>query len=324
MTDNHGLLCHGSRSPKRTTAQVSEAPRPQDDTTYRFGFVRSDVSITFDGGSVTPLPDYTQAKVRIDQYTHRDGFIYPPQSWLGDEQGTCRSNTERPAHLFKLPASHSLVLHDHPANADEHRSRESFILHLLGYLYGSIFQFEDWWFDARVPVQSTHNVSFQRQTAEHFVSLAFQAWRTWEASTQQRFTNILFMLNRAPSYEWDWERFVIDYMVLDGCYKMAEDLGLIAQAYLPHRERMQGLCRAFLIQERPELTERIVELRNDLFHETLWDRGQPGSTPSSEPFYIQGCLHRFNQRLIPVLLGYRNRYVRGPWWSIGHSVFDRP
>jgi hypothetical protein len=81
---------------------------------------------------------------------------------------------------------------------------------------------------------------------------------------RKRFTNILFMLTRAPSYEWDWEHFVIEYTVLDACYKTAEDLALVAVKG-GHADRADRLCTAFGLQKNPALVKEIVKLRNDFF-----------------------------------------------------------
>jgi hypothetical protein len=84
-------------------------------------------------------------------------------------------------------------------------------------------------------------------TGEHFLSHAYREWQTWAQETRRQFTNILYMLNRAPSYEWDWEHFIMEYTVFDACYKVAtEDLGLVTKV-AGHAKRIDGLCAAFHI-----------------------------------------------------------------------------
>jgi hypothetical protein len=67
---------------------------------------------------------------------------------------------------------------------------------------------------------------------------------------------------------------------------------------------------------------RFVQLRNDLFHESLWDRSQPTSAAREDAFRAAYDLQRLNQRLIPALLGYRNSYVGTDWSSLGTKHFD--
>ena len=133
-------------------------------------------------------------------------------------------------------------------------------------------------------------------------------------------TNVLFMHSRAPSYEWDWERFTIEYMVLDGCWRLAELLNGVKGKH--HSERIKKLCEKFAIPYDAKGVERLVTLRNELFHETLWDSSQPCTAVAAEAFIKPYDLRQLNQRLIPALLGYDNRYVHTIWWSRGAFPFD--
>jgi hypothetical protein len=133
--------------------------------------------------------------------------------------------------------------------------------------------------------------------------------------------NVLFMQSRAPSYEWDWEQFSIEYMVLDGCYKLATSLGIIKEKP-SHADRIKALCRTFGIPINDELVGKIVNFRNELFHETLWDGSQPCTAESSFAFVLPFHLRRLNQRLIPALLGYKTQYIQTQWWVLGVFPFD--
>jgi hypothetical protein len=133
-------------------------------------------------------------------------------------------------------------------------------------------------------------------------------------------TNVLFMHSRAPSYEWDWERFTIEYMVLDGCWKLAESIHGIKGKY--HSDRIEKFCKKFAIPYEVKRVNSLVALRNELFHETLWDRSQPCTAVAADTFLKPYDLRQLNQRLIPALLGYNNRYVHTIWWSRGAFQFD--
>jgi hypothetical protein len=320
---------------------------------YRFGFLDKKVTYRFSGGQVAPVPEFDGAEKWVALYRNKDGFLYPPTGRCQDIEGKTLPNTERPAHLFHLPASHELRLDCDPPATDRHRAPASLIIHLVAYLHGVCVQFEDWWFDARVPLNKHHNInfslskvdfpslpqpkgnlSFPRTTPEHFLSHAFKTWQTWRKSSQRRFTNLLFMLNRAPSYEWDWEHFIIEYMVLDACYKTAVELdsALKCSTKNPkkrkincgHDERIERMCEHFGIPQNATLAKEIVILRNDLFHETLWDKAQPGTAVSHSSFLAPYHLRRLNQRLVLALLGYNNDYMRSAWWIMGNCRFGVP
>lgn len=283
-----------------------------------FGFLPCKNTIEFERGRVSPVSNYTEVAGWVDKYTNADGFLYPPLVRRTTESGGEVPNTERPAHLHRLPASHDLKLLSSCATGDLRRDSAAFIIHLLAYLFGVRLQFHDWWCDGRVPIRSTHNVTFTKNTVEDFLSHSFQTWLKWSEPERQWLTNILFMLSRAPSYEWDWERFMIEYMVLDGCFKLS---GACAKK---HTERIETLCNKFGIPLDNSLVNNIVALRNDLFHETLWEKSQPCTGVSSEAFLQAYNLRRLNQRLIPVLLGYKTPYVQTNWWTLGSCSFDKP
>jgi len=63
----------------------------------------------------------------------------------------------------------------------------------------------------------------------------------------------------------------------------------------------------------------IVSLRNDLFHEVLWDRTSPG-TGSRAGFAHADNLWRINDRLLFAVAGYRGPYLSFPWWNIGRPL----
>ncbi|MGH7909471.1 MAG: hypothetical protein ACRENW_06445 [Thermodesulfobacteriota bacterium] len=111
-------------------------------------------------------------------------------------------------------------------------------------------------------------------------------------------------------------------MALDGCWKVAESRhGVKAKG---HPYRIKTLCEAFDIPYDADLVRKIVNLRNDLFHETLWDGSQPCTTVSSSAFQQPSNLHRLNQRLIPALHGYKTPYVKTAWRSLSAWWFDQP
>ena len=288
-----------------------------------FGFLNLEKEIEFDGGKIHPIDEYSKSVEWIEECKHEDGFIYPPQietvilNPITMEEESVKPKTKRPALLHKLPASHGLTLNV-PIDRD---GDAGFIIHLVAYIYGTRLQFHDWWHDGRVPIKSTHNCTFPIEWIEDFMSKAYKTWQSWSDDHRKWFNNILIMHSRAPSYEWDWERFMIEYMVFDGAYRLSKDLyGCTAKS---HKERFKSVCDKFGIQFNDDKITEIYNLRNELFHQALWDDGQPCTGSSNNAFYHQYNLSRFNNRLIPALLGYNNKYVESSWWSMGTFLFDK-
>jgi hypothetical protein len=191
----------------------------------RFGFLPCDWSFDFEGGSISPIPEIYQVKKRVERCTNEDGFMYAPSSYgveldfKSNKILRKKPKTRRPAHLHPVPPSHRLCLEISGTVEELRNGPGAFIIHLLAYLFGIRLQFHDWWFDSRVPIQlgQSNNIHPSKNTAEHFLSHCYSVWQSWPREEQRRITNLLIMHSRVPSYEWDWERFAIEYMVFDGC-----------------------------------------------------------------------------------------------------------
>jgi hypothetical protein len=256
----------------------------------RFGFLPCDWMFEFDGGEIWPIPEIRKVRKRVDKFTNEDGFLYPPLSHrVRLEPKTNRvlqkiPRTERPAHLHPVPPSHELRLRVSGTVEEGRKGPGAFVLHLLAYLFGIRLQFHDWWFDSRVPIRmgQTHNIHPNKAAAEPFLSHCYRVWESWSTEEQKLITNLLFMHSRAPSYEWDWERFAVEYMLFDGCWKLAKQKHGVKN--VPHSDRIKVVCQKFDIPCDNDLARKIVNLRNELFHETLWDRLQPCTAVSVDAF----------------------------------------
>lgn len=388
-----------------------------------FGFLDYPHKINFKIGEIVPVEDFKSIKTQVDKWKHQDGFIYPSYSWIADKNGGKKENTERPAPLWRPPPSHILVLEDDRNKDDLMKSNGLFILYSLAYLFGTRLQFCDWWFDSRIPLKSKHHVHLKGETIEHFMSTCYSTWSTWNDKKRTLMSNLLFMHTKTPSYQWDWERFTIEYMVNDACYRLFRELhptekeegdskkrikqmlsffkipigvegikkevdkhcekvkklsisknkkkiyeeidtnlSLIKKMYScfyygknkenlqkrkeiaskwqeyyrqvesvtdndnkafhraikKYQKEIDAICRK-VIKSKKEIAiqsiKEISRLRNDLFHESLWDKGQPCSVASSVGFQQQFNLRNINQRLIPALFGYNTDYIETPWWT---------
>jgi hypothetical protein len=290
--------------------------------TYKVGFLQERVTFTFEPGEITPIEDFDAAREWVNRSKHKDGFLYPPEVIQRLDDGTDVANSRRPAHLYHVPASHSLTC-DLPVNSeDRHRTDASVIMQLIAYLFETWLQFDDWWFDARVPMRLP-GLGASKTTTELFVSQSFAKWAVWPEMTKRRFVSALFMFNRAPSYEWDWEHFSAQYTVFDALYRTAVETDLIAEAK-SHSERIRAFCNGLGLADSPEWVQEFVRLRNDLLHEAIWDGGLPGSAGGESAYMCQHHLRRLNQRAIPAIFGFSNEFVSSTWWSRSRTNFGTP
>lgn len=210
-------------------APLSAEERAANGRADRFGYLSRRIAIDFSGGSVRPIERAQDAVEWIAEYTSPDGFIYPPQQWeekLGiDTDYRHVPRTNRPAIIHRLPASHVLALNKRGNSEHLRRHHRGFVMHLLGYVYGTRLQFWDWWFDGRIPIRSTHSVSPADATVAHFISHCYEKWRGWQTHEKDRVMGALFLHGRAGGSEWPWDRFMLEYIVADTLWTVAARLG---------------------------------------------------------------------------------------------------
>ena len=158
--------------------------------------------------------------------------------------------------------------------------------------------------------------------ANHFLDCAYYNWRMMPADERKGVTNALYMHCRVPLYEQPWERFTMEYIVFDSLYRIASVSRGFTASY--HEQRIEATCQSLGLAFDQDCAARLVSLRNNLFHEAMWDGEHPGHGWSDQAY--QNCQHlrRLNQKIIPALLGYSSPYVRGPWTQWQQMVlFDR-
>jgi len=295
----------------------------------KFGFLPVEHKIEFDGGSIIPLPNFDEIRSFIDKHKHKDGFLYPPlihqrpifdlPKHTGIMYGDPIPNTERPALLHRPYPSHELLITDKPIDDDLRKNDGAFLMYLASYLFGVRLQFHDWWIDGRIPIKSKHNIYVDSKTATELFSFSYQKWKKWPENIRIRFINILYMNSRTSLYEWDWERFISNYMVFDALHNVAVELSEV-KAGGGHEKRLKKMCEHFgLAVEEGNITG-IYKLRNDLFHEALWDKNRPCGI-SDRGFYQSENLRRLNQRLILAILGYKTNYIATSWARMGTFKF---
>lgn len=292
----------------------------------KFGFLAKKWTFALEELDIVPIDSYDEVKKYVDEHTNIDNYYYPPLVHKVKIDPITRKpiekvpRTERPAHLHNLPPSHIIKIKNTEQNIEKLRNGiTGFLIHLLGYLFGSRLQFSDWWIDSRIPMKTQHGVVISEEEANDFLRHSFKEWKSWSSDKQHLFTNLLFMHSRVSGYEWEWERFMMEYIVFDGCWKFySQDKNF---SNIGHGKRINKILSDFNMVIHCDKIEKIVGLRNGLFHEALWEGNQPGAYSSSDAFYAYYWLQGINQRLFPALLNYQTAYVTSDWTSMGQFLF---
>jgi len=290
-----------------------------------FGFLDYKNRIDFDGGYINPLPDFDEIIKQVNAIKNiNDDFVYPSIVWQPKENDEKIPNTERVDWKNSVPPTHEIFLNESKARKKFRSGKAALIIHLLGYLFGLRQQFYGWCFDGRLHVKRQHNIHIFDQTVSHFINHCQKRSELFTEKQKKLLTNLLYMHGRSPMYQWDWERFTIEYMVFDGLYKLL--CSIIEKNYKSerHDKRIEFVCNHFEIAFNTEIVKEIVDLRNKLFHETLWSNSQPGTAVFGNAFYHSQNIRRLNQIIIPAILDYKNDYLKTFWWTMGSSSFTQP
>lgn len=260
-------------------------------SSIHFGFLFFGTEFSFDQGRVTPTRDFDSISKRLSKILDVDGYLYPPTmkevqfDSISGKQSTLRR--KRPVFQFWLPASHELILKSELLHSEVKEESAALIMYLIGLIFNTRLQFSDWFIDGRIsmhpkerPVIASYPAILGNQ-----ISLAYERWARWSITEQRRFLNILYLFSRSDVYQWDWEKFLLQYMILDSCWKMGQRLFNFNAKR--HSNRAKELYGHFALHH-PILDSpgELSDLRNDLFHEGTWHNGRPGNVGLMER---KGC-----------------------------------
>lgn len=299
------------------------------------GFLPKDVDFHFSFGELTPMSSHALVEKAWKIQAHPDGYVYPPYGSTfrvknGEEAWQEIPNSGRAAHLHRIPCSHDLFMEgEENDKANLRRGMSGFIIQFVGFLYGYRVQFFDWWVDGRVKIKSQAPYSvLPTSLGPACINQAIDTWQGWDLTTQRIITNALFMFSRSEIFEFGWERFMVEYMVLDATYKAAVESKAI-QPVRGHKARLNAVANSCGISFPPSdrwekvWDEFFVDLRNNLFHEIRWDGdriiGSPGTDDAELAPYF---LHEFTRRALLRVLGIKGPYLATPWWTFGTDKFD--
>ena len=276
-------------------------------TPIRFGFLLLKWEFKFDYGEVIVVPGFDDEAKSLEKQLHKDGYYYPPMvktvvRSLDGKNSRTVPKTTRPARLYPVPASHQLNIAPNTPEANIREGAAGFVIHFLAFLFQTRLQFSDWLIDGRIPMKRNRVLMNTPNEASVCLSHAFKIWSGWCDADKKRFISILFIHSRSAVYQWGWEEFMIQYMVLDACWKMAESLFDIKAK--SHSDRANVLCKIFSLGLDNSFIDlnAMVKLRNDLFHESLWFQNRPGASIGRLPYHMPMRMRIMNQLLIVGLI----------------------
>ena len=300
----------------------------------RFGFLPEPISLRFADGEIVPVSDYASVKKSVDDAAHKNGYRFPPvistQRAIPESYDTATGeyaqweavpNTERPSPVQFLPVSHRLTVNG-PSASEGREGIGSFIVHLVGFIYGVRLQFHVWTINGRALTRGHSPFHASPHSAEQFIESAIKTRNILRQDLRDRMTNILYLYSMALSQEYEWLEFTLLYMVFDACYDMAKKLHRIGAHKHKHKKRFVEVASCFDIVQEHEQFNKWARLRKELFHEALWNGQTPGTSTFSKAYsgilYFRG----FESRVIAALLGHKSKFVTDSWKHMAMSPFD--
>ncbi len=291
-----------------------------------FGFLRYEKEIDLGDIKITSVPYYAKYAKLIDAL---EELSKPTRRF--SPQWEYIPEIKNIGDLYRIQRSHRFEITGDDLGIEFREKIGNFIIYLLSYLFGTRLQFHDWWLDLNWPItkQNDIHMPIDNKVVVHFLNHCINEWYKLNEVQKRWIINILFMHTRASSYTHEWETFANEYMVTDACWAYGEDLGKLennsGRKNMPHGLKMLELFNQLGLYENKELREEIIELRNNLFHQSLWGKSNiPCSPKGPDPFYRTLELRKINHRIIAAILGYQNRYTKSDWTKLHSWGFDNP
>lgn len=294
---------------------------------YReFGFLSRPISAELEGCRIAPLQSHSDTLFEFEKHSNIDGFFYPPTISQYELNPTTLEptkkidRTERPASVFHLPPSHAIELNKSDPSAND----EALLVNLLAFSYGTRLQFKEWRIDGRAPLQSTSPYTILDSTAIHFVGHTYEWWKRQNSDIQTNLINILYVLARARTLEWDWDSFIHQYLIFDSIYKLHTKLHPKSRHAKDHKDRFRILTDYYGVATNDEVVKKIYKARNELFHEAMWVGSTIGfGSHDMDARQYPRHLNRLNSKLLCHIVCYGNEFSRLGWWFMGTSIFDK-
>ncbi len=298
----------------------------------QFGFLKVPLKGAFTGVVIAPLSDHAERLEWFESNSNRDGFFYPPQMATYEldlkthERKKKIERSERSASVFHMPASHEISIGNPAGRVESAFADHALIMHLLAFLYGTRLQLTEWRFEGRIPYKPTNNVLVSEEACIDFLEHVYCWWRALGNEERTRFVNILYVLTRARSLEWEWDAFIHQYMVFDALYKLYTKLNPSRPKAGFHKQRFDVMLGEYDIPANNALIEQIYTYRSQLFHEAMWGGSSfcyGSKEKEANAFNLPRHLGRLNSRIVCKMAGYRNEYASSVWWSFSCFLFDK-
>lgn len=298
----------------------------------KFGFYPYPSSFVAGNIQVKPLETFDSAIARVARASRiTNDWFYPPlvRERLVVGPISPIKPTEPPlifARRYQLPPTH-LIRHSGTQSSE----RLNFLILCIGFLLGMRLVPEPWGHFYRTPVEK-HRLTgliVSHRDVERCLPLFDKFWLDHNARVRRMMLSAINIFQLAASYEYQYEKFIFQYVALDSIYRIFVDCGHIPERSgsiiargkkrrVAHSERPRLICKklgvplpGWVRKKRGKNANALSEIRNNLFHQ-----GQVGEEPIGfGGIQIPGLvlsMKGLNCRALLYLLGLRDPYISSP------------
>ncbi|MBN4054561.1 hypothetical protein JYT87_02510 [Nitrospira defluvii] len=82
-----------------------------------------------------------------------------------------------------------------------------------------------------------------------------------------------------------------------------------------HGDRLNKILAHFKMHQNEVIVKKIVEIRNDLFHEGLWGTKHPMSSEDDKEYHSMRYLHEIVKRCLLRIIGIESPFIKSNWES---------
>jgi len=156
----------------------------------------------------------------------------------------------------------------------------------------------------------------ETEAIRRILNLGLDFWIGRSSDLRRLLIGALHWHSFGRTYEHAFEVFQAQYLVLDACWRIHQELNVVG--HTSHARRLEvmaadyGMTLPDWARTNSAGKSELSRLRNGLFHEALWADEPIGFSHPTDVPSIHTELHRMNSRLLLAILGEREGYVASP------------
>lgn len=295
------------------------------------GFIPDKLKIVNSIVTLEPLENHKEIVGRVKSEFHvKDGFCFPYLESKKYKDKVEEGNIVRELvwkgppfqpEMFQFCPTHRFQLHKETSEQINNFTENPsfFLLQVIAFIPGYRIMPEMFWFDGKIPMNSSNNVICNKY--DLVLKKAYLFWTSLPDQGKKDLLGMFYFFNRSKSYHWPFERFSHDFMVFDSAMKFYSTY--ILKSRFEKNKRYEHFLDLLKLNYDKDKLLSLADMRNDLFHEIKWGDGAPGLFEDGEIFEETFRFRRFLLAVLGRVLGLEGKFFENKeWGNRGTFLFD--